>query len=199
MSPNQAQPAFLDPDKLPSLQLEPRVDRSELVAGNTMFAVALYKQLAGEGDGNLTVSPISVSLALCMAYAGARGKTEAELKDTLMHLTSNMNLDVLEGRKVIETKNAGINKGRAALRWMTKKKRDFILAVGDDWTDEDIFSAVPESAYTIKVGLNPSQARYNIESPEEVRKLLNVLAESREKRTTRADGIRSSSAPEQGG
>jgi serpin B len=83
MSLNQAEPVFLDPGNLPPLQLEPRVDRSELVAGNTRFAVALYKQLAEENQGNLTVSPISVSLALCMAYAGARGNTEAELKDTL--------------------------------------------------------------------------------------------------------------------
>ncbi len=77
----------------------------------------------------------------------------AELKDALLSLTSNFNLSVLEGKQVLEVKNAGINKGRAATLWTTKHAWDFILAVGDDWTDEDMFSVLPEAAYTIKVGL----------------------------------------------
>ncbi|NIO19762.1 MAG: bifunctional alpha,alpha-trehalose-phosphate synthase (UDP-forming)/trehalose-phosphatase, partial [Candidatus Aenigmarchaeota archaeon] len=75
-----------------------------------------------------------------------------ELKEDLLHLTANLNLGVLEGSKVVEVKNVGINKGRAALRWISKKKWDFILAIGDDWTDEDTFAVLPESAYSIKVG-----------------------------------------------
>jgi trehalose 6-phosphate synthase/phosphatase len=98
-----------------------------------------------------------------------------ELKETLLDLTANQGLDVLEGSKVIETKNAGVNKGRAALRWIGNSRKDFILGIGDDWTDEDMFSVLGESAYSIKVGFKASQAKYNLESVAEVRSLLEAL------------------------
>lgn len=97
-----------------------------------------------------------------------------ELSEDLMHLTSNRNLAVLEGSKVIEVKNAAINKGHAAMRYIGPEW-DFILAIGDDWTDEDVFAVLPPTAYSIKVGLGPSKARYNIDSFLDVRSLLNEL------------------------
>lgn len=98
-----------------------------------------------------------------------------ELKEALLHLTANLNLGVLEGSKVMEIKNIGINKGRAALRWLSKEQWDFMLAIGDDLTDEDMFAVLPESAYSIKVGLTPSKARFNIASQYEVRELLKEM------------------------
>jgi trehalose 6-phosphate synthase/phosphatase len=101
-----------------------------------------------------------------------------ELKEDLAPLVDNRNLGVFDGNHIIEVKNAGINKGRAALTWTSKKDWDFILAVGDDRTDEDTFSVLPGTAYSVKVGLQPSQARFNLESPREVRSLLRKLAEA---------------------
>ncbi|MEZ4638818.1 MAG: trehalose-phosphatase [Caldilineaceae bacterium] len=73
-----------------------------------------------------------------------------ELKEILLQLTANLHLAVLEGDMVIEVKNVGISKGRAAGRWLGMKKWDFIMALGDDWTDEDTFAVLPESAYSIR-------------------------------------------------
>jgi len=73
----------MDIEALPERNLQPRADRSELVAGNTRFAVSLYKRLARDCGGNLTVSPASISLALSMVYCGARTATEAQMKDVL--------------------------------------------------------------------------------------------------------------------
>lgn len=98
-----------------------------------------------------------------------------ELKDALMHMTGNLNLEVIEGSKVIEVRNAGVNKGRSAQHWVTKNMWDYILAIGDDVTDEDIFAALPSTAYSIKVGLSPSQARFNLESVVDTRSLLKDL------------------------
>jgi len=53
-----------------------------LTASNTRFALDLYRKLASE-DGNIAFSPVSVSFALAMTYAGARGETAAEMKSTL--------------------------------------------------------------------------------------------------------------------
>ena len=65
-----------------------------------------------------------------------------------------------------------VNKGKAALNWLYGKQPDFILALGDDHTDEDIFRALPNDAFTIKVGNNISEAKYYLNDYKEVRKLL---------------------------
>ena len=95
-----------------------------------------------------------------------------ELKDELRTLTSNLNLEIMDGDKVLEIKHSGINKGRAALQKMGENSYDFIFAVGDDWTDEYTFEAMPEVAYTIKVGAKTTKASYYIESVDLVRELL---------------------------
>ncbi len=99
----------------------------------------------------------------------------SELKEALLNLTSNLNVGVLEGSKVIEIKNTGINKGRAALKWVSRKRSSFILAVGDDWTDEDIFAILPATAYSIKVGYGLTKATFCMKNPSEVRILLRTL------------------------
>lgn len=101
-----------------------------------------------------------------------------ELADTLQGLTANFNLGVLWGDKVIEIKSGAVNKGRAALRWVSKADWDFILAIGDDRTDEDMFACLPPRAYSIRVGMSPSQARFNLRSPQAVRALLGELVRS---------------------
>ena len=98
-----------------------------------------------------------------------------ELLETLQYFTQNLNLQVLEGSKVIEVKNSGINKGRAALHFYAQQEWDFVLAAGDDWTDEDTFKVMPEDAFAIKVGLVRSSAKYNVKSFTEIRELLVEL------------------------
>ena len=95
--------------------------------------------------------------------------------DDLVSFTANINVQVLQGSKVVEVKCAGINKGDAA-RPLLSDETDFILAVGDDWTDEDLFKALPPAAYTIRVGIRHSHARFNTHSHTEVLELLNELA-----------------------
>ena len=98
-----------------------------------------------------------------------------ELMDYLIHLTANKDLQILHGKKVVEIRNAGINKGLAAALWLEKNEFDFILAAGDDWTDEDLFRVLPETAYSIKVGLSSSLARFNVINHQQVRKLIEEL------------------------
>lgn len=101
-----------------------------------------------------------------------------ELTSHLNYLAGNKNLQVLEGHMVVEIKNSEINKGRAATQWIDKYKTPFIMAIGDDWTDEDTFLAMPEHAVTIKVGSSASAAKYSLSSPTDVRKLLTELGKS---------------------
>jgi trehalose 6-phosphate synthase/phosphatase len=95
-----------------------------------------------------------------------------ELKDNILSSISNLNLEVMDGNKVIEIKSSIVNKGRAAQNWLSKQQYTFILAIGDDKTDEDLFVALPQEAYSIKVGVTPSKARYSLFSQKEVLPLL---------------------------
>ena len=82
----------------------------------------------------------------------------------------------MEGNKVIEIKNRGINKGRAALKLLHASPVDKIVAIGDDWTDEFLFSEIPDEAITIKVGMAKTVAKYKVENIMEVREMLYAFA-----------------------
>jgi len=99
-----------------------------------------------------------------------------ELRDALVNLMENMDVGVFEGSKILEIRKLGINKGRAAEQLMAEKKWDFLLAVGDDYTDEEMFAVMPATAYSIKVGLSISKARFNVDAVQDVRSLLKELA-----------------------
>lgn len=98
-----------------------------------------------------------------------------EIREDLILRTKNLNLNLLEGHKVLEIKNADINKGIGVLKWLQKSSYDFCFAAGDDRTDEDIFSVLNQGAYTIKVGSTPSGAVYCVQSVDEIRGLLRCL------------------------
>jgi serpin B len=55
--------------------------------GNNCFALELYQKLQGE-KGNLFLSPYSISTALAMTYAGARGQTQEQMAQVLCFPTS---------------------------------------------------------------------------------------------------------------
>lgn len=99
-----------------------------------------------------------------------------ELMDDLIEYTANMNLQVLRGSKVIEVRHSGVDKGRGLIDMIDDEEYDFVLAIGDDWTDEDLFNALPETAYTMRVGTATSLARFHLERQDEVVNLLKELA-----------------------
>ena len=103
-----------------------------------------------------------------------------ELIETLEAYLSNTPLHVMQGNKVIEVKQSNVNKGRAAQRWLSKEGQyGFMLAIGDDVTDEDLFTAMPEDSTTVKVGRAPqSAARYHLAEAEQVRELLAAMIEA---------------------
>ena len=61
----------------------PKEGMTDLVEGNTRFALDLYRQLRSGAEGNLIFSPYSVSVALAMAWVGAKGETATQMAETL--------------------------------------------------------------------------------------------------------------------
>lgn len=80
--------AWLGPRLAYATQATPTAGVPDLVAGNTAFALDLYAAVRQDedlisADGNLLFSPYSVSQALAMTYAGARGETATQMAETL--------------------------------------------------------------------------------------------------------------------
>jgi serpin B len=81
-------------------------DEALLVEGNSTFAFDLYQALRKE-DGNVFYSPHSISLALAMTYAGARGETARQMADTLHFNLSQDNLHPAFNNMAIELDKRG--------------------------------------------------------------------------------------------
>jgi trehalose 6-phosphate synthase/phosphatase len=99
-----------------------------------------------------------------------------ELIDLIKPLCSRFQVEILRGNKVIEIRSAGINKGSVCRNLLACNTFDFVMAVGDDKTDEDMFKTLPPGAHTIKVGFGLTSARFRIMNPEDVVQLLGRLA-----------------------
>lgn len=103
-------------------------------------------------------------------------------KDLLL-LNNREEFEVMHGNKVIEVKSSHSGKGRFVQRYLKEKQFDFILAIGDDVTDEDMFTVLRGvSDFTIKVGLGSTAARYNIVGVKSVLSLLEDLSKTYKKR-----------------
>ena len=96
------------------------------------------------------------------------------LKRVLKPALKKYGLELLQGNKVLEIKNPRITKGMAAQRWL-RRDYGFILAIGDDITDEDLFSALPLAAHSIRVGHGRTGAHYRLASSKETVNLLKKL------------------------
>jgi trehalose 6-phosphate synthase/phosphatase len=95
-------------------------------------------------------------------------------------LKTQLKIDGLEmrsGKKILEIRPVGTSKGKATTHWL-HDDLDFILAIGDDYTDEDTFRALPSSAYTIKVGKGRTLAQFRIANVDQVIAFLKVLSKN---------------------
>jgi trehalose 6-phosphate synthase/phosphatase len=104
-----------------------------------------------------------------------------ELRDDLAEIIRyKTDFVILEGNKVLEVKSGKYDKGIAAAELISREHYDFILAAGDDNTDEFLFEALPDFAFSIRVGLRPSFAKYNIKDTESLLNFLSYLTDQKE-------------------
>jgi trehalose 6-phosphate synthase/phosphatase len=96
----------------------------------------------------------------------------------LILLNHEKDFEILFGNKVLELRTSNINKGTFVSSLLQKTHSEFVLAIGDDTTDEDMFNVLSEEHhYTIKVGFVPTSAKYNLKEPAAVLAFLNELSE----------------------
>jgi trehalose 6-phosphate synthase/phosphatase len=123
----------------------------------------------------------SVAWHYRIAEAEFGARQAHELRMVLGDALSNQPLEVLEGKKVIEIRLRGVNKGLVVQRVLNghagASHRDAraVLAIGDDRTDEDLFAAVPPASVTVAVGDRPGNAAYRVDDWHAARELLQFL------------------------
>ena len=108
-----------------------------------------------------------------VGYAHSR-----ELIRILEQAIHSYNLKILDGNKVVEILTNEIGKGKAVKKLSEQNNYDFILSIGDDATDEEMFEFFLNSpnAFTIKVGLGNTYAKYKLETIKDVVSLLKRLS-----------------------
>jgi len=119
------------------------------------------------------------SHSLAWHYRGAEsglGEFKAnEMMGNIRYLIADLPLQMLQGNKVIEIKSSEMNKGKAALNCINSGNYNFILAIGDDVTDEDMFKVTKPLGITVKIGTNKSAAEFHFNNSDEARVLLSNL------------------------
>lgn len=96
-----------------------------------------------------------------------------KLAQELHDLMANQPVEIRHGRKIIEATAAQISKGAAVARLLEERQYALALCAGDDQTDESMFELPePPPLITIKVGAQPSRARYRLPSPAAFREFL---------------------------
>jgi trehalose 6-phosphate synthase/phosphatase len=98
-----------------------------------------------------------------------------EVRVALASAVQSMSLGIQEGSKVLEVKDRRIDKGQSVSAFLQNGDYDFILGVGDDHTDEDLFAALPQEAYAIKIGMGNTRAKFRLKSWRSIRGLLREL------------------------
>ncbi len=99
-----------------------------------------------------------------------------ELVAMLEGMLAETELRAYRGNKIVEVKPMWANKGALAIELVPEYAGTaFILALGDDQTDEDMFAHLPENAWSVYVGGGLSKARYSVADTGGVRQLLRRL------------------------
>lgn len=144
-------------------------------------------------DGS-TIEDKETALAWCYEDADPDfGSCQAkELLDHLESVLANEPVTVKSGQSLVEVKPQGVSKGIVAKRLLsTMQERgmlpDFVLCIGDDRSDEDMFEAITSSmagssiapraeVFACTVGRKPSKAKYYLDDTGEIVRLMQGLA-----------------------
>jgi len=109
--------------------------------------------------------------------SGLGNLRKRELFSHLKYMARGNKLEVLEGNRALEIKRPDVSKSKAIHDFLEDENYDFVLVIGDNWTDEDTFRDLSENAVTIRVGYDFTRAKYNLKSHMEVRNLLESLCQ----------------------
>jgi trehalose 6-phosphate synthase/phosphatase len=96
-----------------------------------------------------------------------------ELRTHLVQSLAQAPVSILTGRKVVEVRPQGVDKGTMTKQLLGSALVErLIAAFGDDRTDEELFAAMPEAALTFCAGPGATRAQFRVDGPKQVRQIL---------------------------
>jgi trehalose 6-phosphate synthase/phosphatase len=99
----------------------------------------------------------------------------AQLVNKLVYACTRRQLHLMRGNKIIEVKPSEYTKGTAIRNHFDFNSYDFIMAAGDDTTDEDMFSVLPRRAITIKIGKPSEKSKFTLASVADLIQFLKLF------------------------
>lgn len=139
-------------------------DLQTLVDGNNAFALDVYQTLRSE-DGNLILSPFSISLALAMTYAGARGETETQMADVLHFGSQEQTHPVFNALDLALEENPIV---------LDKDQEPMQLSIANSVWSEQTFTFLPDFLDTLSIHYGAGVHLLDfINSPDASRKVIN--------------------------
>jgi serpin B len=151
---------------------KPVPDVAAVAAGNTQFTLKLYDQLNDE-KGNLFLSPYSISTALAMTYAGARGETETEMAKALQFPSFPDKEGGPLGRERI---HAGFSDLKLGLR-EAQKKGDVQLSIANALWPQKSYAFRPEYLNLIERDYDSVGKPLDYSNGEKARGIINRWVE----------------------
>lgn len=137
----------------------------------------LEKYAAKTPGARVEVKPHSLVWHYRAAQPYYAQKHAVTIKRVFKPLLKQYGLEMLQGNKVLEIKNPLISKGIAAQPWLLGNY-DFILGIGDDKTDEELFAVMPLNSWSIKVGAKRTAAQYRVASHKDILTILRKLTKA---------------------
>ncbi len=108
--------------------------------------------------------------------------TQPEKRQILAALRSlpmHNHFTICDSELTIELRSPGIDKGSFVARWMGDQYFDFIMAIGDSQTDEDLFDILDQNSYSVRVGeSDQSSAKFYVENQRAVLPLLQRISQT---------------------
>ncbi|MCC7026567.1 MAG: trehalose-phosphatase [Saprospiraceae bacterium] len=153
----------------------------KLIASNTLWKesfVPLFNRFALTCSGSFVVEK---HFSLTWHYRNAEPKLGyAHSRDLISILEDHIqhyNLKILDGNKVVEIIDKEIGKGNAVKQLVEKGNYDYILSIGDDKTDEEMFDMLllNNNAHTVKVGEGNTVAKHRVNNVDDVISLLEEI------------------------
>ena len=114
------------------------------------------------------------SASVVWHYREVEGVDEALAYERIKR-AAQMRAEIMRGKCVVDVRALGADKGQAVRHWYDQKEWDFVLCAGDDVTDEAMFEALPETAWTIKIGDGPTAARFDVHGQAQILEMLEHL------------------------
>jgi len=154
------------------------VDEKKLTPVLEVVANLAWNCISGQEGFLVEKKRAAVALHFRLADQITASKIVADFTAMVRPLAIKHRLEFIAGKKVIEVRPRGVNKGEAVWHLMNLHPTFFPLYFGDDTTDEDAFRAVKESGLPVLVSEHRKNtaASRRLRGPHDVLKFIQIIS-----------------------